>query len=97
MELYSLFQPTSRLFLPEIAVWGACPTITRRPNCSLPPQVASGLCQRGLRAAPYHAGCDLTQRRSIQSAWQGDSLQVVVATIAFGLGIDKPGAPSANS
>lgn len=54
-------------------------------------QVAQGLYERGLRSASYHAGCAPAQRRSIQTAWQAGQLQIVVATIAFGLGIDKPG------
>ncbi|KAL1510601.1 hypothetical protein AB1Y20_006902 [Prymnesium parvum] len=53
-------------------------------------KVAGGLVERGVVAAAYHAGCDSAQRRSLQAAWQAGAAQVVVATIAFGLGIDKP-------
>ena len=44
----------------------------------------------GIRAAPYHAGLDAATRRDAQDAFIRDDLQVIVATIAFGMGIDKP-------
>jgi ATP-dependent DNA helicase RecQ len=44
----------------------------------------------GLPAAAYHAGLDKGERASIQEAFMADKLQVVVATNAFGMGVDKP-------
>lgn len=44
----------------------------------------------GLRAAAYHAGLPGEQRQAAQEAFLRDELQVVVATVAFGMGIDKP-------
>jgi ATP-dependent DNA helicase RecQ len=41
-------------------------------------------------AAAYHAGLDATTRERVQTAFQSGELEVVVATIAFGMGIDKP-------
>mmetsp|Transcript_13072 Transcript_13072/g.35185 ORF Transcript_13072/g.35185 Transcript_13072/m.35185 type:complete len:462 (-) Transcript_13072:750-2135(-) len=53
--------------------------------------VASALNQRyGVRAAAYHAMLSPETRSATQRAWCSGSIQVVVATIAFGLGIDKP-------
>ncbi len=43
----------------------------------------------GLRAAAYHAGMDTTARSAAQEAFQRDDVDVVVATVAFGMGIDK--------
>jgi ATP-dependent DNA helicase RecQ len=43
----------------------------------------------GVRAAPYHAGLEDTERARNQEAFQRDKVDVVVATIAFGMGIDK--------
>jgi RecQ family ATP-dependent DNA helicase len=42
-----------------------------------------------LRAAAYHAGMDADSRERVQKAFQSAELEVVVATIAFGMGIDK--------
>lgn len=44
---------------------------------------------RTVRAAAYHAGLDAETRERVQTAFQGRELEVVVATIAFGMGIDK--------
>jgi superfamily II DNA helicase RecQ len=42
-----------------------------------------------VRAAAYHAGLDAETRERVQTAFQAGELEVVVATIAFGMGIDK--------
>ncbi|WP_420239468.1 RecQ family ATP-dependent DNA helicase [Telmatobacter bradus] len=42
-----------------------------------------------LRAAAYHAGMDPESRERVQTAFLGGELEVIVATIAFGMGIDK--------
>lgn len=47
------------------------------------------LCQRGIAAAGYHAGMENSLREKVQQAFQRDNVQVVVATIAFGMGINK--------
>ncbi len=43
----------------------------------------------GIRACPYHAGLDADVRRANQEAFIRDDIQVIVATIAFGMGINK--------
>ncbi len=43
-----------------------------------------------IRAAPYHAGLSATERAGVQDAFFAGRLDVVVATSAFGMGIDKP-------
>ena len=53
-------------------------------------EVAARLCDAGLRAAAYHAGLPGPQRQKVQDAFLRDELQIVVATVAFGMGIDKP-------
>ena len=53
-------------------------------------EVAEQLTDRGLRARPYHAGLSRAEREDTQRAWMDDELDVVVATTAFGMGIDKP-------
>jgi ATP-dependent DNA helicase RecQ len=50
---------------------------------------AGFLASRGVHAAAYHAGMPPQQREQIQEAFRRDDLDVVCATIAFGMGIDK--------
>jgi ATP-dependent DNA helicase RecQ len=52
--------------------------------------LADGLTERGLRARAYHAGLPRGEREEVQQAFMDDELDVVVATTAFGMGIDKP-------
>jgi len=52
--------------------------------------VADELRRHGVRAAAYHAGLDAETRTRVQDAFQGGAIDVVVATVAFGMGIDKP-------
>ncbi|HLV64465.1 MAG TPA: ATP-dependent DNA helicase RecQ [Polyangiaceae bacterium] len=52
--------------------------------------VADSLRSAGLRAAHYHAGMEPAERARVQDAFRVGDLDVVVATIAFGMGIDKP-------
>jgi ATP-dependent DNA helicase RecQ len=44
----------------------------------------------GVRAGAYHAGLESDVRARVQDAFQAGALDVVVATVAFGMGIDKP-------
>lgn len=52
-------------------------------------QVAEFLEGEGIPTLPYHAGLEPEVRRKNQEAFQRDDVQVVVATVAFGMGIDK--------
>ena len=52
--------------------------------------VAERLRAKGLNALPYHAGLDQDVRRETQDKFIRDEVPIIVATIAFGMGIDKP-------
>ena len=52
--------------------------------------IALILSRNGISAGYYHAGLELKERENIQSAWVKNKLRVIVATNAFGMGIDKP-------
>ena len=52
--------------------------------------IAQLLCSNKISATYYHAGLDSTQRDSRQQEWQKGEKRVMVATNAFGMGIDKP-------
>jgi ATP-dependent DNA helicase Q1 len=53
-------------------------------------QVSDALADTGVLAAPYHAGLADAYRDRVQDAWVGGEVQVICATIAFGLGINMP-------
>ena len=53
-------------------------------------EVADKLKAAGIPAAAYHAGLPDRERNRVQEAFQRDDLRIVVATVAFGMGIDKP-------
>ncbi|XP_064477657.1 recQ-like DNA helicase Blm [Ornithodoros turicata] len=53
-------------------------------------QMASDLSGEGVPTLSYHAGLDDAKRNQVQRLWIDDKVRVVCATIAFGMGIDKP-------
>jgi len=53
-------------------------------------KVAAALVKGGINAAPYHAGFSPGHRRRVHEEFMRDEIDVVVATVAFGMGIDKP-------
>ncbi|CAH1988579.1 unnamed protein product [Acanthoscelides obtectus] len=52
--------------------------------------IAEQLNRQGIMTRPYHAGMNDKIREAIQREWMQDRFYVIVATIAFGMGIDKP-------
>jgi len=52
--------------------------------------LADGLQTQGILAAAYHSSVDSKMKSRVLSGWMSNNVQVVVATIAFGLGINKP-------
>lgn len=67
------------------SVTGIVYTISRKQAES----VAETLCDSGIAARHYHAAIDPQEKVEVQTAWQKGTVKVVVATIAFGMGIDK--------
>ncbi|HEY8256784.1 MAG TPA: ATP-dependent DNA helicase RecQ [Gemmatimonadales bacterium] len=65
-------------------------TIVYAPTRGLTESVARALVRSGHRAAPYHAGLTKTCRAATLEAFLDDRVDVIVATCAFGMGIDKP-------
>lgn len=60
------------------------------PTRSLAEVVAAAVARRGRRVTPYHAGLDPARRAYALERFLGGDVEVVVATSAFGMGIDKP-------
>ena len=76
--------------LVERVVAGGGPGIVYAATRRGSEELADRLVERGIRAAAYHAGLAKGLRAETQDAFMADDLDVVVATIAFGMGIDKP-------
>ncbi|MBV9454782.1 MAG: ATP-dependent DNA helicase RecQ, partial [Rubrobacter sp.] len=60
---------------------------TTRKECE---ELTASLRRFGVDAAHYHAGMDAIERSNVQERFMTDELSVVVATVAFGMGVDKP-------
>jgi ATP-dependent DNA helicase RecQ len=60
---------------------------TTRKECE---ELAGHLRRSGVHAAAYHAGMGASERSESQERFMTDELSVVVATVAFGMGVDKP-------
>ncbi|XP_031454882.1 ATP-dependent DNA helicase Q5 isoform X2 [Phasianus colchicus] len=52
-------------------------------------QLAIELSYRGVKAKAYHAGLKAADRTSVQNEWMEEKIPVIVATISFGMGVDK--------
>ena len=66
------------------------PGIVYRGTRKAVERTAEFLSRAGVAAAAYHAGLDDALRHDRQEAFRKDAVSVVIATIAFGMGIDKP-------
>lgn len=53
-------------------------------------QVTVSLQKLGIKAGTYHANMDAKYKTKVHKGWAANQIQVVVATVAFGMGIDKP-------
>eukprot|EP00668_Euglena_longa_P012774 GGOE01015259.1.p2 GENE.GGOE01015259.1~~GGOE01015259.1.p2 ORF type:complete len:438 (+),score=61.74 GGOE01015259.1:2419-3732(+) len=71
---------------PLVGQSGIVYTFTRAESAEL----ASFLTEGGLKAKPYHAGLSGSVREATLQRWLAGTVRVVVATVAFGMGIDKP-------
>jgi ATP-dependent DNA helicase RecQ len=85
----------NRLFkaLPKLLSRGGSGLVyvsTRKQCESLAELCSQALAPLGMRAGCYHAGMETKLRERMQEAWLNDEIPVLVATNAFGMGIDKP-------
>lgn len=66
------------------------PAIVYRISRAGAASLAQWLRRHGVAARAYHAGLDTEERADVQDAFLQDRCRVVVATVAFGMGVDKP-------
>eukprot|EP00041_Stephanoeca_diplocostata_P033681 m.1118719 g.1118719 ORF g.1118719 m.1118719 type:complete len:971 (+) comp24386_c0_seq7:297-3209(+) len=66
------------------------PTIVYCPTQKMVADTYSALVDMGVSALPYHAGLSAATRTDVHRKFLTDEVQCVVATVAFGMGIDKP-------
>uniref|UniRef100_H2ZWI5 DNA 3'-5' helicase n=1 Tax=Latimeria chalumnae TaxID=7897 RepID=H2ZWI5_LATCH len=66
------------------------PTIIYCPSRKATEQVAAELCKLGIVCDTYHAGMGIKARREVHHRFMRDEIQCIVATVAFGMGINKP-------
>jgi DNA topoisomerase-3 len=84
--------PTQRRTLAAAAVADDThrPAILYAPTRKDADEIAAEFAAEGLSCAAYHAGMPPQKRESVQTAFLQGTIEVVVATIAFGMGVDKP-------
>lgn len=92
-NLFIAVEPKTNLLGQTLDFLGAHPNRSGIIYCATRRQVDSlheELVERGFSALPYHAGLEDETRKNNQQAFIHDDVRVMVATIAFGMGIDKP-------
>ncbi|PKH19585.1 ATP-dependent DNA helicase RecQ [Enterobacterales bacterium CwR94] len=87
--LVEKFKPTDQLMRYVQDQRGKCGIIYCNSRAKVE-DTAARLQSRGFSVGAYHAGLDAGVRADVQEAFQRDDLQIVVATVAFGMGINKP-------
>lgn len=66
-----------------------CPTIVYVSRTKRTRQLAEKLCADGFKARPFNGKMDSTEKQENQEAFINDEVQIIVATSAFGMGVDK--------
>jgi ATP-dependent DNA helicase RecQ len=79
-----------RVLVERLGALGGGSTIVYARSRRSTEELARVLASHGFRAEHYHAGLESLERTRVQEAFIGGNAQVVVATTAFGMGIDKP-------
>jgi ATP-dependent DNA helicase RecQ len=81
--------PKRRALIQRV-VGAAKPGLVYVPTRAGAEALADQLCAAGVTAAAYHAGLKAAEREAVQTRFMADELEAVVATTAFGMGVDKP-------
>jgi ATP-dependent DNA helicase RecQ len=79
-----------RLLLAALRAYQGESAIVYAPTIAAVEQTVDFLADRRIAAVPYHGQMETANRRRNQERWMNDEVRVLVGTIAFGLGINKP-------
>jgi ATP-dependent DNA helicase RecQ len=79
-----------RLLLAGLRAYAGESAIVYAPTIAAVEQTVDFLAEHGVEAVPYHGQMENSLRRRNQERWMNDEARVLVGTIAFGLGINKP-------
>src|ERR1035441_7617874 len=80
----------ARLLVAALKAYPGESVIVYAPTIKEVEQTVDHLADRKIAAVPYHGQMETSQRRRNQERWMNDEVRVLVGTIAFGLGINKP-------
>jgi len=80
----------SKALLAALRAYAGESVIVYAPTIALVEETVDSLADRGIAATPYHGQMESATRRRNQERWMNDEVRVLVGTIAFGLGINKP-------
>src|SRR5438105_3039924 len=80
----------SRLLMAALRAYAGESAIVYAPTIAMVEQTVDFLADRRIAAVPYHGQMETRDRRRNQERWMNDEVRVLVGTIAFGLGINKP-------
>jgi ATP-dependent DNA helicase RecQ len=83
-------QNHSKLLLEAVRAYRGESVIVYAPTIATVEDTVDDLAGKGMAAVPYHGQMDAATRRRNQETWMNDEVRVLVGTIAFGLGINKP-------
>jgi len=79
-----------RLLVAGLRAYQGESVIVYAPTIASVEETVDYLAERGIAAVPYHGQMETATRRRNQERWMNDEVRVLVGTIAFGLGINKP-------
>jgi ATP-dependent DNA helicase RecQ len=80
-----------RLLLSAIEAYAGATMIVYAPTIARVEETVAFFGRNGVEAVPYHGKMETDDRSQNQERWMSDEVRVLVGTIAFGLGINKPG------
>jgi ATP-dependent DNA helicase RecQ len=90
VERFSDADAKDAALVERVAAGGDRPGIVYAATRNRTEELAGRLSEAGVTAVAYHAGLGAADRRAAQEAFMADGGTVIVATTAFGMGIDKP-------